>query len=586
MNRRKFVKDTALFGVGGMLLPKTSFAFSSKIDMKLGELLYNGIQLPEVWPPKDMDPTSFNPMPVPYLKNPPEIIPINVGRQLFVDDFLIESTDLKRVSHKAKKLDFNPVLKPETKLEQGLWGIPGASAKDGGVWWDPKDEIFKIWYEAGWLHSMAYATSKDGVHWERPDLDIEPGTNRLVPEIVTDSSTVWLDHFTRNPEARFKMFLRSPNSIAGTNKHFNYGFSMISPDGIHWGKPVKTGSCGDRSTFFYNPFRKKWIYSIRNSGDINESSIGRCRYYHEHDDFMKGADWQKGEPVFWTGADNLDFIDPYIGDTPQLYNLSAVGYESLMVGLHQIHLGPSNEICSEKGVPKITELMVSFSRDGFHWHRPEREAFIPAERKRGYWDRGYVQSVGGVCTIVGDQLWFYYIGFGGNCKMIDPEFAKNGMHANGSTGIAVLRRDGFMSMQAGKNGGILTTRPVTFDGKFLFVNFNCPNGQLKVEILNMDNSVIAPFSVSNCVQASGDKTINQITWKGMKDLSSLKGKPVCFRFYLVKGDLYSFWVSPDKTGASWGYNAAGGPGFRGGIDKEGFNAYKQAGSFPNLLNHC
>ncbi len=586
MKRRKFIKGAAILGVGGLFLPKLSLTSSSASAPETGELLYNGIQLPGTWPPRNMDPASYNPMPVPYLENRPEIVPIHVGRQLFVDDFLIESTDMKRISHKARKLNFNPVLKSETKLEQGLWGVPGASAKDGGVWWDPQDKLFKMWYEAGWLNSMAYAVSKDGIHWERPDLDIEPGTNRLVPDIVSDSSTVWLDRFTENQAERFKMFLRSPNTVPGMNEHFNYGFSMVSPDGIHWGKPVKTGPCGDRSTFFYNPFRKKWVYSIRNAGNINQAPNGRCRYYHEHDDFLKGARWEKGEPVYWTGADNLDIPDPYIGQKPQLYNLSAVGYESLMLGLHQIHLGPTNEVCVEKGVPKITELMVSFSRDGFHWHRPEREAFIPAERKQGYWDRGYVQSVGGICAVVGDQLWFYYIGFSGNSKFVNPEYAKNGMHSNGSTGIAVLRRDGFMSMQAGKNEGELTTRPVSFDGEYLFVNVDCPAGQLKVEILDRDYAVIAPFDASSCLPVSANSTIKQISWKGAKNLASLKGKPVRFRFHLVNGELYSFWVSPDKTGASHGYNASGGPGFNGGVDLEGTTAYKQAANFPNLLNPC
>src|SRR5690606_13922688 len=148
------------------------------------------------------------------------------------------------------------------------------------------------------------------------------------------------------------MFLR-PSGTPAVKK----GFCMTSPDGIHWSIPVETGLCGDRSTIFYNPFRKKWVYSIRSSGDIANIPIGRARYYREHDDFMKGARWNLDDIVFWTGADNLDIPDPEIGDKPQLYNLSAVGYESLMLGLHEIHLGPDNEICASQGSPKITELM-------------------------------------------------------------------------------------------------------------------------------------------------------------------------------------------------------------------------------------
>ena len=51
---------------------------------------------------------------IPYLKNPPEVIDISVGRQLFTDDFLIEETDLKSEYYKAKKFDGNPILRPET----------------------------------------------------------------------------------------------------------------------------------------------------------------------------------------------------------------------------------------------------------------------------------------------------------------------------------------------------------------------------------------------------------------------------------------------------------------------------------------
>jgi hypothetical protein len=66
------------------------------------EKLYNGIELPDQWPPRFLDPASAEPMEVPYLQKPPKVIPIDVGRQLFVDDFLIEKTTLKRSFHQAR----------------------------------------------------------------------------------------------------------------------------------------------------------------------------------------------------------------------------------------------------------------------------------------------------------------------------------------------------------------------------------------------------------------------------------------------------------------------------------------------------
>jgi hypothetical protein len=67
----------------------------------------------------------------------------------------------------------------------------------------------------------------------------------------------------------------------------------------------------------------------------------------------------------------------------------------------------------------------------------------------------------------------------------------------------------------------------------------------------------------------GDTTCARVAWKGRDDLSALAGKPVRFRFYLSEARLYSFWVSPDASGASHGYVAAGGPGFTGPTDTVG-----------------
>ncbi|MDD4756462.1 MAG: hypothetical protein PHG29_10320 [Prolixibacteraceae bacterium] len=569
MERRSFLKKSVYAGISGMIIPSLS-CYSSVINS--GQVLYNGIRLPEIWPPADIDPDSYEPMPVPWIDSPPEVIPVDLGRQLFVDDFLIENTTLKRAFHKAVKYHGNPVLKPETKLELGDYGQPVACPKDGGVWWDPDDKIFKMWYEAGWIGTMAYATSKDGINWDRPDLDILPGTNKILPGLRPDSTTVFLDPDSPDSGQKFKMFFRGPNFLDKYN-----GYAMVSGDGIHWSNPIKTGYCGDRSTMFYNPFRKKWVYSIRSGGELR-SGHGRARYYREHDDFLKGAEWSSKDIVFWTGADRLDPPDPVIGNNAQLYNLSAVAYESIMLGIHEIHLGPPNEVCQKQGIPKITELKLSFSRDGFHWHRPDREAFIPATRTPGSWERGYLQPAGGICTVVGDQLWFYYIGFRGDPANLNADGMKSGMYANGSTGIAVLRRDGFASMYSDEKG-VLTTRPVTFNGKYLFVNCDCPNGELKVELLDDRNSVITDFSAENCLPVSEDTTCKMVRWHGSKDLSKMAGKKVRFRFHITNGHIYSFWVSPSQSGSSNGYVAGGGPGFSGSVDNAGKSHYRAAKSF-------
>ena len=124
--------------------------------------------------------------------------------------------------------------------------------------------------------------------------------------------------------------------------------------------------------------------------------------------------WGKDDTVLWLSTDEKDEPNPYIGIKPQLYNVDCIAYESIIIGMFQAHYGPSNEVCEEKGIPKITQLQVMYSRDGYHFSRPCREALIPASMYKGAWDRGYVQSVSGGLIICGDELRIYYTAFAGD----------------------------------------------------------------------------------------------------------------------------------------------------------------------------
>ncbi|MDA7874965.1 hypothetical protein N9239_00805 [bacterium] len=685
---------------------------SAQLDSPVGvdRRLYNGIVLPEKWPPHYGE-ISRDPMPVPYLTDPPAVIPIDVGRQLFVDDFLIETTTLSRTFHQAEYCAENPVIRCD-KLGDYLTPF------SGGAWYDPDDNLFKIWYSGG-ENTVLYATSKDGIHWKTPKrnqtkktsdlarelacvlvhpeedapfksiaaafaaggdsplkrvsgefgsvslklprkvtagdkvsftaidaqgkkinlstlqhveigfgeagfvlddrgtLDTASGngvftmtaemlasdrfdffavnpagkTNRaestdhanvvLHPESV-NSSTVWLDHRAANTEEKFKYFASEDFHIEDDEIGWFYTYRS-SADGVHWSEPKEERAriWGDRSTAFYNPFRDVWVLSQRTEDDKGR----RTRSYIEGPtvgDLMSEVTYNgphiegermvlgeaTGESVNWTGADKLDprHTDSRFSEiAPQLYNLDAAPYESLMIGQFSIWQGPSNEACGVLNLQKRNDILLGFSRDGFHWDRPSRERFISSTWDASSWRYGNVQSCAGGPLVVGDKLYFY---FSGHAKPRQGD----AWDRDASTGLAMLRRDGFASMNAGKEVGTLTTRPVTFRGKQLFVNVDCPEGELTVEVLDEGGNAIEPFTLKNCDPVSVDKTLAEVNWQEDNDLSALVGKRVRFRFHLKNGALYAFWVSPDESGASNGYVGAGGPGFAGPRDAVGRSA--------------
>ncbi|HYF37828.1 MAG TPA: exo-alpha-sialidase, partial [Prosthecobacter sp.] len=190
---------------------QTKMMVSKARGPRIGDRLYNGVQLAGEWPPKTGDPKSVEPMEVPYLKAPPKVIPIDVGRQLFVDDFLIESTDLKRTFHQAEKHPGNPVFKPETKHELEPTGIEGSQQGvcylgHGGVFFDPKEGLFKMFYTAGWRGGLALATSSDLLIWTRPDIGTVANNLLLPPGKLWagGDNAVWLDLGAKDPNERVK----------------------------------------------------------------------------------------------------------------------------------------------------------------------------------------------------------------------------------------------------------------------------------------------------------------------------------------------------------------------------------------------
>ncbi|HEX8912983.1 MAG TPA: hypothetical protein VF796_11535 [Humisphaera sp.] len=551
MNRRQFLAATAAAAVASVArspvrggdAPATAPASTGPA----GELLYNGIRLPAQWPPKLAGPLDAS-VPPPYLASPPAVVPIDLGRQLFVDDFLIESTTLVRTFHRPTPHPGNPILKPDQPWERA-GKAPMAMAFSDGVWFDPGDRLFKMWYMGGYGRAVCLALSHDGITWEKPKLDVvEKGTNIVHPG-PRDSATVWLDHAANDPAKRFVLF-RSH----GENKRFAQSVHF-SPDGIRWGeRAVRSGSTGDRTTAFYNPFRKVWVYSNRHGW-----GVPRRRRYWETRDLVAGPQWNEiTEPTMWLEADKLDPERADLKTPPQLYNLDCVAYESIVLGLFTIWRGDLN---IPPGRPKPNNVCAGFSRDGFHFTRPDRSAFIDVSERPGDWNWGNVQSAGGCCLIVGDELYFYHSGRAGSPAVDGKAASGAARDGGGSTGLAVMRRDGFASMDAPPAGGTLTTRPVRFTGGHLFVNATVPpGGGLTAEVIGDDGKPLPGLTAAQCVPVTGDKAKLPVVWKA-GTIAAAAGKPVRLRFHLSGGSrVYAFWVAKEKGGASGGFVAAGGPG--------------------------
>jgi hypothetical protein len=104
----------------------------------------------------------------------------------------------------------------------------------------------------------------------------------------------------------------------------------------------------------------------------------------------------------------------------------------------------------------------------------------------------------------------------------------------------LLRLDGFASVNAPWEGGGMTTKPLTFTGAALELNYRTgAPGFVRVEIQDAGGLPVPGFALDDCPEIIGDETARIVTWKGGGDLSALAGRPVRLRFAMKDADLFS-----------------------------------------------
>ena len=218
-----------------------------------------------------------------------------------------------------------------------------------------------------------------------------------------------------------------------------------------------------------------------------------------------------------------------------VYNLSAFRYEGIYVGLAAMFhsAGPSADFTNTDGFHVV---QLACSRDLRKWNRlGGRETFIgPSPVGQGAYD--LTQLISPSAPVVRDEeLWFYYTGikYRGSPPNPDPDA--------GAICLAVLRRDGFISLDAGDGAGSLITEPFRIPGKRLFVNVDAPGGELRAEIIFASGQPVEGFAIEDCIPVRGNRPRAEITWKGNPDLWPLTSRDVRIRFRLRKGSLYSYW---------------------------------------------
>jgi hypothetical protein len=103
-------------------------------------------------------------------------------------------------------------------------------------------------------------------------------------------------------------------------------------------------------------------------------------------------------------------------------------------------------------------------------------------------------------------------------------------------GLATLRRDGFVSLDAGKEEGYLLTKPLMIDNQELHINVDASCGYLVIIITDDQGYQIDGYTSP---YITGDHLNLNVTFD--RPIEELMGKKVRLKFQLKKSSLYSYW---------------------------------------------
>lgn len=425
--------------------------------------------------------------------------------ELFVDEVLIESK-------RGVALRLNTPVRREVVLTTDRpWEGP-ASAYFTAIQDGKKIRLYYRGYCPG-DQSLEQATcmaeSDDGIHFTRPNLGLfafggSKANNIVWQGLEAHNFAPFLDTNPKaSPSARYK-------ALGGINSKL-YAFG--SPDGIHWSKlsptPVLTDGTFDslNTAFFDETIGRYRCYSrYFTSGDYKGArAIQSCL----SEDFMR---WSKPAPnLYDSGPPTEHFYTNATRPYP--------GAPHLLLSFPKRFVPERTKRAGYKE-PGVSDAVFLSSRDGLHWSRPFREAWVRPGPDPYNWTQRSNMPASGIME-TGDGEFSLYLSE--HYDWPDHRLRR-----------VSVRRHGFASVHADFGGGEFTTRPLVLTGPRLLLNYaTSAAGSVQVELLDATGKPLAQSKPLFGDELEGASELNLAPWIG---------KPVKLRFTLKDADLYALQV--------------------------------------------
>jgi hypothetical protein len=393
------------------------------------------------------------------------------------------------------------------------------------VFYDRQEQIYKCWYSPFIVDNstkgmtlqqrkskpyraprdremgVCYATSKDGITWDKPELgivDFNGSKNNNILFRLPHGSGVIKDMRERDASKRYKMLTRDTdeNSVA----------VAFSPDGLNWTEMIlcpeinRVDYDGTHFNALWDTELGKYIGFTRIRDDDGVRQVGRT----VSSDFLK-----------WTTA---DMVFEGIEDHLQIYSMPVFKYGGVYLGLPVIF--------NTKSDRSHTEL--AWSPDTINWYRINPGTpLIANSTTEGDYDWGCAYS-SAYPVFLDNEIRIYYGG-------------SNGLHTSWRDVffcLATLRPDGFAGYEPKSAGtpAVITTKPLKCDATSLSITADVRiGGSVRVVAIDEQGKELA---ISEPV--TGTVTDASIRWK--RNVEASFNGSIRLKFKLDGAKLYAFQV--------------------------------------------
>ena len=454
-----------------------------------------------------------------------EVIKMGNKREIFVDHYFIDKLNgLSIQMHHPH--DEGPVM---------YFDKPWEGAFSAYITIIKADDLYRAYYrgipkagnDGNEQEVTCYAQSKDGINWEKPDLGLyeidgsyknnvilahaAPVTHNFSPFLDTNPKTL--------PEERYK-------ALGGTQPSGLIAY--VSADGLRWKrkqeKAVIQGFLDTQNVSFWSEEEQCYLCYSR---DLTN-------------------EWSEGTIRLVCRATSTDFINwtPFVrmtfGDAPleQLYTNQTSPYfraPHIYVAIGG-RFFPGKRILSEEQAKSLnvdpayfkdcSDAFFMTSRGGEKYDRTFMEAFIrPGIGLNNWVSRSNYPALNVVQT--GATEMSIYVG---------QDYAQPSAHLRRYS----LRLDGFTSISARYEGGEALTKPFTFTGNELEINYSTSAaGEIRFEIQDEKGKAIPGYTLDDADTIIGNEIARVVSWKGNTNLKDLASKTIRLRIYMKDAALYS-----------------------------------------------